>query len=60
LGEGQGVDVLPLADFFCRSARLRIEKYFRGISKNTDHAGYKLAQETLDGKLSDVERGIVS
>jgi len=28
LGEGQGVDVLPLADFFCRSARCELKNIF--------------------------------
>jgi hypothetical protein len=59
-GEGQGGDVLPLAEFFCRSARRRIENGFRRVKKNDDHDGYKLAQTALDGKLTAVERGIVS
>lgn len=60
LHEGQGNDVLPLADFFCRSARLRIEENYRRIRKNLDHAGYRLAQEALNEKLHEIERGIVS
>jgi alkylation response protein AidB-like acyl-CoA dehydrogenase len=57
-GAGDG-EVLRLADYFCRMARLRIEENFERISKNADHAGYHLARETLDGKLLEVERGIV-
>lgn len=58
-GEEQG-NAEELADYFCKSARLRIEESFWRIGKNFDHAGYKLAQKTLEGKISDVERGIVS
>ncbi len=36
-----------LADYFCRSARLRIAELFRGIHHNTDRAGYRLAQDFL-------------
>ena len=45
---GPGSENLPeLVDFFCRSARLRIAEKIHGIAKNTDHAGYKIAQEML-------------
>jgi hypothetical protein len=57
-GAGDG-EVLRLADYFCRTARLRIEENFRHIARNADHAGYHLAHETLDGKLAEIERGIV-
>jgi alkylation response protein AidB-like acyl-CoA dehydrogenase len=52
-------EVLRLADYFCRTARLRIEENFRHIAKNADHAGYHVAREALEGKLTEVERGIV-
>jgi alkylation response protein AidB-like acyl-CoA dehydrogenase len=52
-------EVARLADYFCRTARLRIEENFQRISGNADHAGYHLARETLDGKLTETERGIV-
>lgn len=57
-GKGDG-EVLRLADYFCRAARLRVEENFRHISGNADHVGYHLARETLDGKLLEIERGIV-
>jgi hypothetical protein len=57
-GVGEG-EVLRLADYFCRTARLRIEDNFRHIAANADHAGYHVACETLDGKLLEIERGIV-
>jgi len=59
LDEGQGNDVLPLADFFCCSARLRIEENFRRIGKNFDRAGHQVAQEILAQKFSSLENGIV-
>lgn len=54
-----GGEAARLADYFCKTARLRIEENFRRISKNADHAGYHLAQQTLEGKLAEIERGIV-
>lgn len=59
LNEGKDDDILQPANFFCRSSRLRIEENFWRIRKNLDRAGYKLAQKSLEGKLCDVERGIV-
>jgi alkylation response protein AidB-like acyl-CoA dehydrogenase len=45
---GQGSDVLEMADYFCRAARLRIEEKFRGVRHNTDGASYRLAQRVLE------------
>jgi alkylation response protein AidB-like acyl-CoA dehydrogenase len=59
LDEAGDGEVLRLADYFCRMARLRIEDNFRYLAGNADHAGYHIARETLDGKLLEVERGIV-
>jgi hypothetical protein len=42
-------EVLALADHFCRASRLRIDEHFRGIGRNTDAIGYKLAQSVLAG-----------
>jgi len=36
-----------LVDYFCRSARLRIEENFRQIRTNTDRPGYRLSQQML-------------
>lgn len=55
-GEGE---IFRLADYFCRMARLRIEENFRHIRRNADRAGYRIARETLEGKLAEMERGIV-
>lgn len=57
-GAGDG-ELVRLAEYFCSSARLRIEENFRHIAKNADHAGYHVAREALEGKLEEVERGIV-
>ncbi|MDH3284276.1 MAG: acyl-CoA dehydrogenase family protein [Acidobacteriota bacterium] len=52
-------EIVPLADFFCRQARLRIDARFRGIRRNHDRAGYKLAQRVLDGQYTWMEEGTV-
>ena len=36
-----------LVDYFCRSARLRIEEKFRQIRTNTDRSGFRLSQKVL-------------
>ncbi len=41
--------MLALVDHFCRDSRIRIKDYFRGIRRNNDRAGYKLAQGVLGG-----------
>ena len=40
-------NLLPLVDYFCQASRLRIEEKFRGVRRNTDSAGYRLAQQVL-------------
>jgi 3-hydroxyacyl-CoA dehydrogenase/alkylation response protein AidB-like acyl-CoA dehydrogenase/1,4-dihydroxy-2-naphthoyl-CoA synthase len=40
-------ELLNLVDYFCRASRLRIEEKFRGVRRNTDRAGYRLAQQVL-------------
>jgi hypothetical protein len=52
-------ETLQLADFFCRASRLRIEEKFRGVRRNADQAGYRLAQQVLAGKHS-VAKGAAS
>jgi alkylation response protein AidB-like acyl-CoA dehydrogenase len=60
LSDGAGdSEVVRVADYFCRSARSRIGENFRHIARNADHAGYRVAREALEGKLTEVERGIV-
>jgi len=52
-------EILSLAGYFCRSARLRIDHHFAGTSENADKAGYALTQELLAGKHEELRRGIV-
>ena len=52
-------EVLALADYFCRSARLRIDHHFAGTRRNADRRGYQLTQELLAGKHDFLQRGIV-
>jgi hypothetical protein len=52
-------DTLRLADYFCESARLRIERNFDGLTRNTDRAAYKVAQTVLNSDLKELNDGIV-
>jgi alkylation response protein AidB-like acyl-CoA dehydrogenase len=55
----EGKELLDLVDYFCRSARLRIERNFQGIRHNTDAQGYRLAQQLLKRNLDLLQNGIV-
>src|SRR3989440_5060589 len=52
-------EILSLANYFCRSARLRIDHYFAGASDNVDRSGYQLTQDLLAGKHESLRDGIV-
>jgi hypothetical protein len=52
-------ETLDLVDYFCRSARLRIERNFAGLRHNADREGYRLAQDVLAGKHEWLEEGTV-
>jgi hypothetical protein len=52
-------ELLNLVDYFCRSARLRIEQRFHGLKHNVDAQGYRLAQQLLKNDLKSLEEGIV-
>jgi alkylation response protein AidB-like acyl-CoA dehydrogenase len=52
-------EILSLANYFCRSARLRIDHHLAGTKANTDRSGYRLTQELMAGKHSWLRRGIV-
>ncbi len=52
-------EVLSVADYFCRSARMRIDQHFAGTARNADKRGYQLTQELLAGKHADLREGIV-
>ena len=57
-GDG-AAEVVQLADYFCASARLRIDRLFRGLNHNTDRAGYKLAQAVLKGDMPGLDDGFI-
>jgi hypothetical protein len=61
LGQGKPKsEILSLADYFCRSARLRIDHHFSGTGgNNVDRRGYNLTQELLGGKYEILRAGIV-
>ncbi|MEO6507107.1 MAG: acyl-CoA dehydrogenase family protein, partial [Chthoniobacterales bacterium] len=52
-------EILSVANYFCRSARMRIDAHFAGVSQNADKAGYDLTQELMAGKHADLGKGIV-
>jgi hypothetical protein len=57
--EAERDEVLQLADYFCASAKLRIERNFAGLRHNTDRSGYRLAQTVLKSTVKPLEEGIV-
>ncbi|PYK01540.1 MAG: DNA polymerase II [Verrucomicrobia bacterium] len=52
-------EVLSVANYFCRSAKMRIDNYFAGTRRNVDKRGYQVTQELLAGKHSTLGEGIV-
>jgi alkylation response protein AidB-like acyl-CoA dehydrogenase len=52
-------EVLSVATYFCRSARMRISQHFAGTTRNADRRGYNLTQELLAGKHQSLRSGIV-
>ena len=52
-------DVLSVANYFCRSAKMRIDNYFAGTRRNVDKRGYQVTQELLAGRHSTLGEGIV-
>ena len=60
VNEGKPADeILAVANYFCQSAKSRIDHHFAGTSKNADARGYALVQELLGGKHSELRTGIV-
>jgi hypothetical protein len=58
-GGEPAAEVLSVATYFCRSAKMRIDAHFAGTAQNADRAGYDLTQELLAGKHADLRKGIV-
>src|SRR5438552_2568214 len=52
-------EVLSVASYFRRSAKMRIEHHFAGTSRNADKRGYSLVQDLLAGKHELLRQGIV-
>src|SRR3989441_8307370 len=52
-------EILSVANYFCRSAKMRIDNYFAGTRRNVDKRGYQVTQELLAGKHSTLREGIV-
>src|ERR1700730_16559315 len=60
LGQGKASkQVLSVANYFCRSARLRIDNHFAGTRRNADKRGYQLTQDLLADKHAMLRDGIV-
>jgi hypothetical protein len=55
----RSAEAIGLADFFARSARLKIAKLFAGLSHNTDRAGYKVAQQVTAGAHDWLLEGVL-
>jgi alkylation response protein AidB-like acyl-CoA dehydrogenase len=60
LGQGKPTDeTLAIADYSCRSARLRIDHHLAGTSQNVDRRGYQITQDLLAGKHDILRKGII-
>jgi alkylation response protein AidB-like acyl-CoA dehydrogenase len=60
LGQSKPTDeTLAIADYSCRSARLRINHHLAGTSQNVDRRGYQITQDLLAGKHDILRKGIV-
>jgi len=55
----KAAELTNLADYFCETARLRIEHYFDGLTNNADTKGYRLAQHILKEDVPALTDGIV-
>ena len=60
LGQGKPAnEILGVADYFGRSARMRIDHHFAGTMRNVDKRGYALVQDLLAGKHELLRDGMV-
>jgi hypothetical protein len=53
------VEARELADYFCRSSRLKIEALFHDVHDNQDNEGYRVAQQVLAGEFDWLQDGIL-
>ena len=60
LVQGKPADeILSIANYFCCSARMRIDHHFAATARNVDKSGYDLVQDLLAGKHELLRNGIV-
>ena len=60
MNEGKpAAEILSVANYFCQSARSRIDHHFAGTARNADARGYALVQDLLAGKHEELRTGIV-
>ena len=60
MNHGESADeVLSVANYFCSSAKSRIDHHFAGTAENVDKRGYQLTQELMAGKHASLRDGIV-
>lgn len=60
INRGEPADeILSVANYFCNSARARVDHHFAGTHRNVDKTGYQLTQELLAGKHEVLRSGIV-
>lgn len=52
-------DAIPLADLFCRAARVRIEHLFASFYGDHDAEMYRVAQQVMRGEHAWMESGII-
>ena len=50
---------VDLADYFCRCSKIRIAEWFRGLTRNADDSGYRLARKMLDELPATLTEGIL-
>ena len=58
-GDADSAHAVRLADVFARQSRLRIERLFDALWRNTDAADESLAADVLDGAYTWVEAGVI-
>ncbi|WP_020671425.1 acyl-CoA dehydrogenase family protein [Amycolatopsis nigrescens] len=54
-----GRTAYDLAEAFCRQSRLRVERLFEDLWKNTDSLDDRLAAQVLDGRYTWLEQGVL-
>src|SRR5579862_400482 len=53
-----GASAREIADYFCRTSKLRMERSFRAAARNADSQGYRVALGVLGGEYSWLEEGM--